>query len=90
MKQKYMKVVSSNSETAWKILGFHIHDRYPAITHLDVHLENGQCVYFIADNVSERIENPPTTTLQAFFLICQTDVLQELWFIYRLLCTMRG
>ncbi|KAL4141455.1 hypothetical protein QTP88_004092 [Uroleucon formosanum] len=36
----------SSSEAAWKILGFHIHDR---------------------------IKNPPTTTLQAFFLICQSD-----------------
>ncbi|KAL4084748.1 hypothetical protein QTP88_027663 [Uroleucon formosanum] len=63
----------SSSEAAWKILGFHIHDRYPAITHLDVHLENGQRVYFTANNVAERIENPPTTTLQAFFKICQTD-----------------
>ncbi|XP_050059745.1 uncharacterized protein LOC126551035 [Aphis gossypii] len=26
-----------------------------------------------ANNVAERIENPPTTTLQAFFQICQTD-----------------
>ncbi|KAL4112576.1 hypothetical protein QTP88_016331 [Uroleucon formosanum] len=63
----------SSSEAAWKILGFHIHDRYPAITHLDVHLENGQRVYFTVNNVAERIENPPTTTLQAFFQICQTD-----------------
>jgi len=63
----------SSSKAAWKILGFHIHDRYPAITHLDVHLENGQRVYFTANNVAERIENPPTTTLQAFFQICQTN-----------------
>ncbi|XP_060879154.1 uncharacterized protein LOC132951353 [Metopolophium dirhodum] len=63
----------SSSEAAWKILGFHIHDRYPAFTHLDVHLENGQRVYFTANNVAERIENPPTTTVQAFFQICQTD-----------------
>ncbi|KAL4143309.1 hypothetical protein QTP88_005655 [Uroleucon formosanum] len=27
----------------------------------------------LANNVAERIENPPTTTLQAFFQICQTD-----------------
>ncbi|KAL4092359.1 hypothetical protein QTP88_026879 [Uroleucon formosanum] len=60
----------SSSEAAWKILGFHIHDRYPAYPHLDVHLENGQCVYFTANNVAE---NPQTTTLQAFFQICQTD-----------------
>jgi len=48
----------SSSEAALKILGFHIHGRYPAIT---------QRVYFTADNVTERIENPPTTTRQAFF-----------------------
>jgi len=45
----------SSSEAAWKILGFHIHDRYSAITHLDVRLENGHRVYFTADNVTERI-----------------------------------
>ncbi|KAL4098553.1 hypothetical protein QTP88_023139 [Uroleucon formosanum] len=63
----------SSSEAAWKILGFHTHDRYLAITHLDIHLENRQRVYFTANNVTERIENPPTTTFQAFFQICQTD-----------------
>lgn len=48
--------------------------RIPAIIHLDVHLENGQRVYFIENNVMGRIKNPPTITLQAFFEICQTDV----------------
>lgn len=63
----------SSSEAVWRILGFNIHDRYPAITHLDVHLENGQRVYFTEQNIAERLENPPTTTLQGFFQICQTD-----------------
>lgn len=52
----------SSFEAAWKILDFHIHDRYTAITHLDFHLEHGQRVYFTADNVTDRIENPAKTT----------------------------
>lgn len=38
-----------------------------------VHLENGQRVYFTEDNVREKVNEPPRTTLTAFFLLCQKD-----------------
>lgn len=66
------RYISSN-EAVWRILGFSIHERYPAVIHLSVHLHNGQRVYFTAANAQERINNPPNTTLTAFFKLCRTD-----------------
>ncbi|KAJ2941595.1 hypothetical protein O0L34_g14649 [Tuta absoluta] len=63
----------SSSEAVWRILGFSIHDRHPTVMHLDVHLENGQRIYFDPDNVRERLENPRQTTLLAFFKLCEKD-----------------
>ena len=63
----------STNEAVWRILGFPIHDRHPSVMHLDVHLENGQRVYFTEDNVHERASSPPETTLTAFFKLCQQD-----------------
>jgi hypothetical protein len=66
------RYVSSN-EAVWRILNFPIHDRHPTVVHLSVHLENGQRVYFTAENAEERAERPPNTTLTAFFQLCQQD-----------------
>ncbi|CAF1544942.1 unnamed protein product [Adineta ricciae] len=66
------RYISSN-EAVWRILSFPIHERYPTVVHLAVHLENGQCVYFTEDNVHERVNEPPRTKLTAFFLLCQKD-----------------
>lgn len=63
----------SSSEAAWRIFRFPIHERYPSVVHLSVHLENGQRLYFNENNVIERINNPPKTTLLAFFELCQVD-----------------
>ncbi|KAF0712114.1 Uncharacterized protein FWK35_00023214 [Aphis craccivora] len=60
------RYINSN-EAIWRIFGFKIHDRYPNVQHLHVHLENGQRVYFSNDNVSKKVEKPPETTLTAFF-----------------------
>lgn len=62
-----------SSEAVWRILSFSIHERYPAVVHLAVHLENGQRVHFTTDNILEKITNPPCTTLLAFFELCQRD-----------------
>ena len=43
------------------------------VVHLAVHLENGQRVCFMEDNLPERINESPKTTLKAFFLLCQKD-----------------
>jgi hypothetical protein len=64
----------SSSEAVWRILGFDIHDRFPAVTKLSVHLENGQRVYFKDnENLKERLILPPNTTLTAFFELCSHD-----------------
>ena len=60
----------SSSEAAWRILCFPIHERFPPVMHLAVHLENGQRVYFTEENVVEMINNPPKTTVMAFFELC--------------------
>jgi len=64
----------SSAEAVWRILSFSIHERYPTVFHLAVHLENGQRVYFIPNNLAEKLNNPTKTTLLAFFELCKTDV----------------
>jgi len=61
----------STSEAVWRILSFPIHERYPTVVHLSVHLENGQRVYFNPNNV--QMDSPPITTLTAFFDLCKYD-----------------
>lgn len=63
----------SSSEAAWRIFSFPIHNRYPTVFHLAVHLENGQRVYFTSKNLTEKLGNPPQTTLLKFFDLCKTD-----------------
>ncbi|GBP65460.1 hypothetical protein EVAR_36712_1 [Eumeta japonica] len=66
------RYISSN-EAAWRISGLSLHGRHPTVTHLAVHLPNGQWIYFTENNFRERIAAPPKTTLTAFFLLCQSD-----------------
>lgn len=66
------RYISSN-EAVWRISSFPIHERYPTVVHLAVHLENGQRVYFTTQNALQRAEQPPLTTLTAFFSLCQID-----------------
>lgn len=42
--------------------------------HLAVHLENGQRVYFSAENAEQRAAAPSHTTLTAFFKLSESDV----------------
>ncbi|GFT80802.1 ATP-dependent DNA helicase [Trichonephila clavipes] len=63
----------SSSEAIWSILCFPIHERFPPVMHLFVHLESGQRVYFTEDNAIHKIINPQKTTLMAFFELCQVD-----------------
>ncbi|GFV26503.1 helitron_like_N domain-containing protein [Trichonephila clavipes] len=55
------------------MLSFSIHERFPAVTHLDIHLENGQIIYFNPSNIRTVVENPRNTTLMAFFGLCHKD-----------------
>lgn len=63
-----------SSEAAWRILEHPIHEHFPPIVQLSVHLENGQRVMFSADTALERAQGPPpATTLTAFFQLCHED-----------------
>lgn len=67
------RYISSN-EAAWRISGFPIHERYPAIIQSAVHLENGQRVFFTNKTVVDRAINPTKTTLTEFLELCnRTD-----------------
>ncbi|GFT90934.1 helitron_like_N domain-containing protein [Trichonephila clavipes] len=59
------RYISSN-EAAWRIFGFPIHERDPAVVQLAIHLENGQRVFFTNETAIDRAINPPKTTLTAF------------------------
>lgn len=73
IKQYQMGRYISSNEAIWRIFAFPIHERYPTVVHLAVHLENGQRVYFTTENVVERAAQPPATTLTAFFSLCEID-----------------
>ena len=66
------RYISSN-EAFWRIFSFPTHERYPAVVHLSVHFENGQRMYFSPENAISVAQNPPNTTLTAFFSLCSTD-----------------
>ena len=57
-----------SAEAAWRIFGFPITGRHPAVMKLSIHLENGQRVYYNAENTARIInEQLPRTNLTAFF-----------------------
>ena len=58
-------------EACWRLLGHSIHDRYPSVTTLQVHLPNGQRVLFTEDTALDVAQNPPKTKLTAYFDLCQ-------------------
>ena len=61
-------------EACWRLLGFGVHDRSPAVVRLAVHLPNGQRVTFNENNINEvAAGNPPKTTLTEFFTLCSND-----------------
>lgn len=61
------------NEAFWRLFSFEIHERYPTVVHLALHLENGQRVYFNEATAAERAERPPATTLTNFFQTCHDD-----------------
>ena len=62
------RYISSN-EAVWRLLSFNIHERFPAVQHLAVHLENGQRVFFREDeeNLTDRLLSPPKNNSYAVF-----------------------
>jgi hypothetical protein len=60
----------SCSEACWRIFNFSIHDHYSAVTNLHIHLPNGRRVIFTETSASAIAQQPPSTTLTAFFDLC--------------------
>ncbi|KAL8600890.1 hypothetical protein ACOMHN_045028 [Nucella lapillus] len=63
----------STNEAVWRIFSFDLHQRYPPVVNLSVHLENGQRVYYTEKTAHQRAQAPPETTLTAFIKLCQSD-----------------
>ncbi|XP_064619488.1 uncharacterized protein LOC135482932 [Lineus longissimus] len=64
----------SSMEAAHRILGYPMHEHFPPVMQLAIHLENGQRVYFDANNALQHaLSAPPKTTLTEFFVLCKTD-----------------
>ncbi|CAE1313564.1 unnamed protein product [Acanthosepion pharaonis] len=61
--------VISSTEGPWHIFSFPIHERFPAIVQLAVHLENDELRYFSA-YVAARTKD---TTLTELFKLCRQD-----------------
>ena len=72
--------VSSN-EAIWHIFTFPIHERDPAVVHLAVYLENGQCVYFTELTALQQAITAPKTTLTEFFSLCNRQFANTLMYI---------
>ena len=71
---KYLsgRYISSN-EAFWRIFNFDIHQRYPIVVNMPVHLENGQRVYFNNQNAHSKAQLAPKTMLTSFFDLCSVD-----------------
>lgn len=54
-------------EACWHIFGFEIHDRFPAVMALRVHLPEEHQIVFDEDSELEALENQRDTELTAFF-----------------------
>ncbi|GFR09752.1 uncharacterized protein TNCT_87251 [Trichonephila clavata] len=68
----------SSSEAVWHLLNFPIHQRYPTVVHLAVHLEEGQRIYFEPGQPTAHLtDTPPKTTLTAFFISAKQTLLQK-------------
>ena len=80
----------STNKALWRIFSFPIHTHHPTVQQLTVHLENGQRVYFTAENAETRAQEPPPTTLTQFFQLCTTDSFAKLFFTTKLRNTTVG
>ena len=58
------------TEAFWRLYEFDLHNRYPTVVSLDIHLENEQLMFFEGDtNLQEEVESGPKfTNLTSFFL----------------------
>ena len=70
----------SSSEAIWRIYDFNIHEHYPAVEPLSVHLPGMQVVFFDPEVPPDNLDKP--TTLTGFFTLCQeNDFAKDLLYI---------
>ena len=62
----------SSCEAIWCIFRFVVHNKYPCVKKLDVHLENGKRLFF-DPHLLERFQRPVLTTLTAWFMLNRQD-----------------
>ncbi|PAA56554.1 hypothetical protein BOX15_Mlig008917g4 [Macrostomum lignano] len=55
------------------ILGFEVHNRFPAVIRLCVHKSEEQLVYFNEGTARAKARTPKDSTLTAFFKLCRID-----------------
>ncbi|KAL1454392.1 hypothetical protein WDU94_010658 [Cyamophila willieti] len=66
------------SEGIWRLNGLPIHERYPTVEKLGVHLEDGQIVFFRGETSLQAVaEQAAKTTLTEYFELCKTDPLAK-------------
>ncbi|GFQ81851.1 ATP-dependent DNA helicase [Trichonephila clavata] len=74
------RYISSN-EAVWRLLNFSIHQRYPTVVHLAVHLEGAKEDsledYEPGQPTANLTDTPPKTTLTAFFFISAKQTLLQ-------------
>ena len=56
---------------------FPIHERYPPVVQLAIHLKNGQRVYFTEETAISSVSNGPLKTTQNFLHYVRLTVLLE-------------
>ena len=58
------------TEAFWRLYEFDLHNRYPTVVSLDIHLKNEQLMFFEGNtNLQEEVESGPKfTNLTSFFL----------------------
>ena len=68
---EYQTCYISSHEASWRILEYLIHERFPPVQQLTIHLENGQRVYFTEDTARDQASgDPPKTTLSSIREAC--------------------
>ncbi|XP_029655193.1 uncharacterized protein LOC115228861 [Octopus sinensis] len=68
----------------WRIFGLSIHEQYPPVKQLLVHLESGQRIYFTTETAAQQSLTPRETTLTTFFKLCQKNSFAKNLFYYQL------
>ena len=62
-----------SNQCVWQMLGFRIHEHYPAVETLPIHLEGMSQVIITGDDITDIQNGLESSKLLAFFRLCETD-----------------